>query len=275
MNQFKAIELRHHGATAAVTPHGAHVTHYQPAGQRPVLWMSDLALFQDGKAIRGGIPVIWPWFGSHPTDSDQASHGVARRMGWQVLGVTESAAKFMLLPEGEHVHPKVDGSFVVTLDLILDEALTVNLTTTNVGKTRFHMTAALHSYFRVADVAQIELRGLDGRTYIDQLDGDQRKVQPGAITINQEVDRIYVDSADTVEIVDPVWGRTIEVAKEGSLSTVVWNPWIDKSKRMADFGDDEYVGMVCVETTNAADDGRTLEPGESHQLVTKIASRLH
>ncbi len=273
MTQFSKIELNYHDSKASVVPHGAHVLDYHPAGQPPVLWTSQLALFQDGKAIRGGVPVIWPWFGSHPTDAEKSSHGVARNMAWQVLGVTESAASFSLLPASENSHPLVDGRFECQLDVILDEALTVKLTTKNVGDSPFKMTAALHSYFHVGDATQIAIKGLDGRTYIDQLDSNQRKLQQGPIQIDQEVDRIYINSTDTVEIHDPVLGRVIEIQKEGSLSTVVWNPWIEKSKRMADFGEQEYLEMVCVETCNAADDQRTLVPAEQHSLLTRIFSR--
>ncbi len=273
MTQFTKIELNYQDSKATVVPHGAHVLDYEPAGQPPVLWTSQLAQFEDGKAIRGGIPVIWPWFGSHPTDATKSSHGVARKMAWQVMGATESAASFLLLPAGQNSHPLVDGLFECQLDVVLDEALTVKLTTKNLGDQPFSMTAALHSYFAVGDATQIKIKGLEGRTYIDQLDSNQRKLQQGEIVIGQEVDRIYINSDDTVEINDPVLGRVIEIAKEGSLSTVVWNPWIDKSIRMGDFGDDEYKGMVCVETCNAADDQRTLAPGESHTLVTRISSR--
>lgn len=252
--------------------YGAHVLDYVPAGHRPVLWVSKEALFESGKAIRGGIPIIWPWFGSHPSDSEKPSHGVARKMGWELVESGEDYAKLVLQP-GKTTHPAVDGEFKATVTILLGAELQVSLTTQNVGSVPFEMSAALHSYFSVSDVAQIQIGGLDGRTYIDQLDENQRKSQSGAITIDQEVDRIYVGSADTVEIHDPAWERVIAIAKSGSQSTVVWNPWIAKSKRMGDFGDEEYKGMVCVETGNVADDARVLAPGESHTLATVISVR--
>lgn len=280
MESFSPIQLATDSGTAAVLCHGAHVTEYVPAGQRPVLWTSAMALFEPNKAIRGGIPVIWPWFGSHASDASKASHGVARTTAWQPVDLEPEEivadtvqSKFELLP-GVNSHPDVDGKFETTLLVTLGEALTVSLTTMNSGEWPFSYSVALHSYFAVGDVRQIKLTGLDRRAYIDQLDDNQRKIQFGSITIDQEVDRIYVDTPDTVEIHDPVWGRVIEVAKEGSLSTVVWNPWIDKAARMADFGDEEYLKMVCVETCNAADDSQTLLPGESQTLTTKIRSRL-
>ncbi len=270
IDPFSPILLSNNGATAELLPHGAHVTKFSPLNAEPVLWSSKLATYQDGKAIRGGIPIIWPWFGAHPTDPEKGSHGVARKMAWQRVVASNSAARFRLLPVGTLTHPQVDGEFEATVDVKLDEGLTVSLITRNAGESPFQMTAALHTYFAVGDVTQIKLTGLEGRTYVDQLDGNQRKLQTGAIKIDKEVDRIYLNSDDVVEIHDPLMGRIISVAKEGSMSTVVWNPWIDKSKRMADFGDDEYLEMVCVETCNAADDARTLQPGESHTLTTKI-----
>ncbi|MEM9776627.1 MAG: dihydroxy-acid dehydratase, partial [Chloroflexota bacterium] len=182
--------------------HGAHVLDYVPAGHKPVLWVSEEAVFESGKAIRGGIPVIWPWFGSHPLDSEKPAHGVGRRMGWELIESREDYAKLALQP-GQTNHPDVDGEFKVSLEILLGSELQVSLTTQNVGSAPFKMSAALHTYFSVSDVRQIQIGGLDGRTYIDQLDNNQRKFQSGAITIDQEVDRIYVGSPDTVEIHDP------------------------------------------------------------------------
>lgn len=280
MNPFSPIQLENEYGFAAVLPHGAHVTDYVPAGQRPVLWTSKLATFESGKAVRGGIPVIWPWFGSHPADRSKASHGIARKMAWESADLQESEkvdgalqAKFQLLPN-EWRHPDVNGEFQTTLLVTLGDELSVSLVTKNLGAETFSYSAALHSYFSVEDVRNIELRGLDGRPYIDQLDNNRRKTQSGPILIDREVDRIYLETADTVKIHDPVFGRVIEIAKQGSMSTVIWNPWIDKAARMADFGDDEYLEMVCVETCNTADDSRRLLPGESHTLMTQISSRL-
>ncbi|MEM8862520.1 MAG: D-hexose-6-phosphate mutarotase, partial [Chloroflexota bacterium] len=252
--------------------YGAHVLDYVPAGHKPVLWVSKDAIFESGKAIRGGIPIIWPWFGAHPNDTGKSSHGIGRRLAWDLLESRDDYAKLQL-PLGEQGHSDVDGQVRVTLEVNLGSELVVSLTTENLGAESFWMTAALHSYFSVSDVRQIQIGGLDGRTYIDQLDGNQRKQQVGAISIDQEVDRIYVATSDTVEIHDPAWERVIAIAKSGSMSTVVWNPWIDKSKQMSDFGNEEYLGMVCVETGNVADDARSLAPGESHTLTTKISVR--
>ncbi|MFT5196570.1 MAG: glucose-6-phosphate 1-epimerase [Cellvibrionaceae bacterium] len=276
---FLPIQLKSDGDFATVLRHGAHVTGYTPAGQKPVLWTSREALFAPSKAIRGGIPVIWPWFGGHPADSSKSSHGIARKMVWQSIAINadeliENTAqtKLQLLPD-EQSHPDVDGTFQTTLLVTVGAQLAVSLTTKNVGEKPFDYSAALHSYFAVGDARQIKIKGLDGRPYIDQLDGNRRKVQSGPIVIDREVDNIYLETADTVEIHDPVYGRVIEVSKEGSLSTVVWNPWIEKAARMADFGDDEYLEMVCVETCNTADDSQHLLPGESHTLTTQISCR--
>ena len=277
---FAPVRLENRSGSAAVFPYGAHVTEYVPVGQQPVLWTSQLAEFESGKAIRGGIPVIWPWFGSHPIDKNNASHGIARKISWNPVLLAEgevtkgsAQAKFQLLPT-ERSHPEVDGKFETTLLVTLSDGLIVSLTTKNLGDKPFNYSAALHSYFSVGDARKISIHGLDGRLYVDQLDNNARKTQSGPIVIDSEVDNIYLETADTVEIHDPILGRVIEIAKRGSLSTVVWNPWIDKAARMADFGNKEYLEMVCVETCNAADDSRQLQPGESHTLTTIISSRL-
>jgi D-hexose-6-phosphate mutarotase len=150
-------------------------------------------------------------------------------------------------------------------------ALQVELLTQNPGAAPFICSAALHSYFGVSDVTGIAVQGLAGCTYIDKVDEGRRKLQRGPVTIETETDRIYLETTATYVIEDPGWGRRIQIAKSGSRSTVVWNPWIDKAGRMADFGDEEYGGMVCVETTNAAEDIITVAPGGEHRLRAVIS----
>lgn len=268
------VEMVNERGKTAVSLHGAHVLSYQPHGQAPVLWLSQLAEFAPSKAIRGGIPVIWPWFGSHPSDSSKPSHGFARRQLWgvQAAEVVDDRCQLTLTltdsPESRAVWPH---PFLLTLQVTLDTALRVELTTANTGDTPFVITQALHSYFTVSHIAHITITGLEQCAYLDQLDGMRRKRQLGAITFADEVDRIYIETTGDCLLDDPGLNRKIRVAKRGSGSTVVWNPWVAKAQRMADFGDEEYQEMVCIETTNAADDEVTVWPGEGHGLTAVIS----
>jgi D-hexose-6-phosphate mutarotase len=268
-------ELQNHHATPLVAVQGAHIARFQPRGAEPVLWVSRLSSYAAGKAIRGGIPVCWPWFAQHPTDPTRPFHGFARTAMWQVrgtsvlegdvvqlrLGLKESDATFALWPH----------AFDLELVATVGAELRVELIARNPGDAPFIVGGALHSYFQVGDLTRVAIRGLEGCSYIDKVDGGQQKVQEGPITISAETDRIYLDTTAECAIDDPALGRQIRVGKSGSRTTVVWNPWIEKARIMADCGDEEYLNFVCVETTNAVDDVFEVAPGGEHRLVQTIA----
>jgi len=262
-------------ATAHIALNGANVTHFQPRGQSPVLFLSRQAIFKPGKAIRGGIPICWPWFGPHPTDPAKPQHGFARTSLWRVLGVAangDGSTEVRLgLRDGATTQALWDHAFALELIVTVGQALSVALTARNFGPSAFSCTAALHTYFAIGDVNTVRLLGLDGVTYVDKADGDQVKTQGGDVTITAETDRVYLDTTGPVTIDDPALGRRIVVSKTGSRSTVVWNPWIERARALNDFGDDEYLRMTCVETANAVNDVVTIQPGDAHVLACHIA----
>ncbi len=261
-------------AEAEISFYGAQVLRYTPKNARPVLWVSEQSRYEYGKAIRGGIPVCWPWFGAHPTDPAQPAHGFARILAWPLVealeledGATEIV--FALSPEVWQNQIPMPGC-ETRLRVRVGAELTVSLELSNRDSKPLTYTGALHSYFAVGDVTKVRVHGLDGCRYRDSLTG-QNHIQTGDVTVEGETDRIYFDGGVECLLIDPVWERTIRIAKRGSGSTVVWNPWIAKSKRMADFGDDEYPGMLCIETADAPGDERTLAPGASAELTTVIS----
>ena len=263
-----------HG-TATVALHGGHVVEFTPANQRPVLWLSEKAVFAPGKAIRGGIPVCWPWFGPHPDNPKWPAHGFARTSLWDVTSTdaSEHATAITLgLRDSDETQAVWPHPFALSIKITLTESLTVALTTRNTGDSPIVLSAALHSYFAVSHISSIEITGLEGTKFRDQLDEDQIKSEQSAITFEREVDRVYHDTESECIIEDPSWGRRVRIAKSGSRSTVVWNPWIAKAARMSDFGDDEYRAMVCVETTNADSDTIMLAPGEIHTLTARLSA---
>lgn len=258
---------------AEVALQGGHVLAYGRAGAPPVLWMSRLAVFAPGKAVRGGIPLCWPWFGPHPVDAGKPAHGFARVMLWEALASADhgdAVALTLRLGDSEATRALWPHHFALELTVTVGAQLDVALTATNTGEVPFVAGGALHSYFAVGAVTEAAIMGLDGTTYLDQLTG-QTQSQSGPVTVSAEVDRIYNDVASACTLVDPVLGRAIRVAKAGSATTVVWNPWVEKARRLADFGDDEYHEMLCVETANAGDDRVTVAPGASHTLRATIS----
>ena len=260
---------------AIVTLQGGHVTHFQPRGQRPVLWVSAESRFEAGKPIRGGVPICFPWFGPKAGAPEAPLHGFARILAWTIRAVTPEADGSLRAVLELSAEAAARGGFPRELSLSLavtvGRSLRMELTARNVDSAAVAFEEALHSYFAVSDVRQARVRGLEGVPYVDKTAGMAR--QPGAsepIAIAAETDRVYLRTTGTVTIEDPGWKRRIVVAKSGSSTTVVWNPWIAKAKAMPDFGDDEWSGMVCVETANAMDDAVTLAPGASHVMTATL-----
>ncbi len=272
------VELNNRAGRAEIALHGAHLMSFVPEGQEALLWMSKKSCFEAGKAIRGGIPICWPWFGGHPRGSTMPAHGFARISTWEPVaaGSCGKGAAFLelALTPGLIADEFETADFLVSLRVEVSNKLSVALSIENTGEKAFSYSAALHSYFKVSDIAKITLSGLDGRTFIDTLD-DSTHLQQGDITFAAETDSVYPDTEDTCVINDPGFKRKIKISKAGSRSTVVWNPWAAKARRMPDFGDREFREMLCVETANAGTDARTLAPGEGHTLQVIIESESY
>jgi glucose-6-phosphate 1-epimerase len=259
---------------AVVYLQGAHVAHFQPTGERPVLWMSTHSRFAAGQPIRGGVPICFPWFGPKKGAPDAPMHGFARILPWSVAAVeAEGGSRRATLDLTAEAAAR--GGFphelALSLTLRVGRALRMELTVRNTDAAARTFEAALHSYLAVSDVRQVRIRGLEGAAYLDKTAGMAR--QAGAddpIAITAETDRVYLGSAGTVTIEDPGWRRRIVVGKSGSSTTVVWNPWVAKAKAMPDFGDEEWPGMVCVETANVLDDAVTLAPGATHVMTATL-----
>jgi glucose-6-phosphate 1-epimerase len=257
--------------------HGAHLCRWQPRGQpHPVLWMSESSRFEAGAPIRGGVPICFPWFGPKAGDPSAPVHGVARISAWTLDGVTLEANGAIIvrlsLDCGALAIPHVPHDLSLAYELHLGRDLSMALTVTNRGGMPSTFEEALHTYFSVGDVRRVTVAGLDGATYVDKVDGGTRKTQPDEpVTIGAETDRLYLDTGTAVTLTDPALGRSLRVEKTGSRSTVVWNPWVAKSKAMPDFGDDEWPGMICIETANAAANAVTLPPHASHTMTAAIS----
>ncbi|MDB5174307.1 MAG: D-hexose-6-phosphate mutarotase [Phycisphaerales bacterium] len=262
---------------AHVYPHGAHVTHFQPAGAKPVLFLSGKSHFAKGKAIRGGVPVIFPWFGAKEGDAAAPAHGFARVLDWRPTDVREvpdgTVSITMELASSAETRKVWPNDFRMRYTITVGRALDLSLEVQNVSGEAFRFEEALHTYLAVSDVRNVEIVGLDGKAYLDKVDAARRKVQPpGGIRIEGETDRVYLDTADAVTVTDPGLGRRLIIQKQGSRATVLWNPWIAKAKSMSDFGDDEWPKMLCVESANVSDNAVTLAAGATHEMRATITA---
>ncbi|WP_416768392.1 D-hexose-6-phosphate mutarotase [Sulfurimonas sp. ST-25] len=276
-NGLEILEIINTEATAKIALQGAHLFEYARHGQPEMLWLSPTARFEPGRAIRGGVPVCWPWFGSDPDIPDWPQHGFARAVLWRLESVEEaeeSATVVTLKLDDtmleQHERRWFPYLFELTMRITIGEQLELALTTKNLGEEPFEITEALHTYFSLGNIAAASIVGLEGVTYADALDGFAKKSSGAPIGITRETDRVYLDTEDTVILLDERLGRTVIVGKSGSSSTVVWNPWIDKAARMEDFADDGYNTMVCIETANALSNTVTVAPGEAHTITQSV-----
>lgn len=296
MASFK-VETEQHGelncwrissdhAELLIAQQGAQILSYQRVGEPPLLWLSDQAIFRQGKSVRAGVPVCWPWFGNLQRNpqavqamyhAEQApAHGLARTRDWQLLGIEEAGSELRIefgLPEAQGELPGWPHDVELKLRVVLGDALELSLTSHNRGTAPVTISQALHSYFAVSDVRQARVEGVEGLSYIETLADWEQRQQEGALGFAGETDRIYLDTPPTLSIVDPHWNRRITLASSGSRSAVIWNPWTERAKELADMADDGWQRMLCIETANVWDDVVTLAPGKGVALSVSISSQ--
>jgi len=258
---------------------GAHLTHWQPKGNKPVLFLSERSEFRPGKAIRGGVPIIFPWFGARtatPGDprTDGPSHGFARTSNWQLESATTSGDDLQLvltLDPNETSRSLGYDHFRLTYTLTIGMELRLQLTVENRSKAAMRFEEALHSYFMVSDAQKITISGLADTEFFDKTDGFQRKRQKESLLfLTGETDRPYINTEAQIEVDDPMFKRRLNVDKLNSKTTVIWNPWLELTAKMADMNANGWLQMVCIETANAADNAVTLAPGEQHTMHAHI-----
>ncbi len=261
-------------AEATISLQGAHVTSFTPKGHEPILWVSDNALFENEKAIRGGIPLCWPWFAYETENSDKKpSHGFIRNVMWNVLGTSIVGDKTQLklgLSDTPETHSMFPSTFDLIVNITVGEALKVELKSCNNSDQPFTYSGALHSYLAISDINKIKITGLEDVSFIDKTDSDKKKKQNGPIAIDSETDRIYDKPNAECIIEDPGMNRKIVITNKGASSAVVWNPWQDRAKEITDFGDEEYTNMVCVEAAIAGGNTAQVNPFGMHSLRTYI-----
>jgi D-hexose-6-phosphate mutarotase len=264
------IDTQH--ATATVSLHGGHVVSWRPKHQiEPVLWVSKLAKFTPGKAIRGGVPICWPWFGAHPSQTSLPGHGYARITPWELKSVETLAngTTELNLSLGKSDLSKLHWQTEVHLELKIAVGVTLEITLTTVNKSDHDVTITegLHTYFQISDIANIRVLGLEGSDYIDLVNQNERRTQRDPITFDGELGRIFLDNQSTCVIEDPAFNRRIRIEKTGSNSTAVWNPGLTVASKMDDLGAVGWRDMVCVESANVLGNGITLAALKAHTHV--------
>lgn len=262
--------------SATFSLQGAQLLSLQRAGQAPLLWLSERALFAPGRAIRGGIPFCWPWFGPAPAGSGKPAHGFARSVPWRLTSLMAEEGAWVVrfqLSDNADTRALWPHSFEASLTYQLGSSLRVDFCVVNLDPTPFSMSYAFHSYFPVSDIRQVEVAGLDGCRYIDQLRGMQYLQQQGALRFDGECDRIYLDAGGEYLLRDPLAGRELLIQTEHCASAVVWNPWQDKAARLADMDDSAFQNMLCIECGNVADNRIVVPGGGAHTSAILLRYR--
>ncbi len=279
-----AIGIKNKAATAEIFLQGAQLSRYCRHQESPILFLSDACDYKEGVSLRGGIPICWPWFGNLDKNPEAVTqqipaeyvknapaHGFVRGQDWQLVAIETPSDSLTTIeleyknkssnsywPFAAHLHYKVT----------VGETLSACLTVSNMDAHAFTYSSALHSYFCVSDIHRARIHGFEEAAYIDAADHWSAKQQQQSIRFTNEVDRVYGTAGTHVQLKDTQ--RTLAIDSKGSHSTVVWNPWIDKSQRLSQFNNDDYCRMVCIETANVMDDVITLGTGEKHALSITI-----
>ena len=260
-------------ATAEIYLHGAQITSWRPAGGEEVIFLSGQSQWEPGRAIRGGIPVCFPWFRNKADDPKAPSHGFARTKAWQLDSVTRNGDAVTIslsTASDEATRAWWPHDFLLVHRVAVGAELVQELTVSNTGATPLRFEEALHTYYRVGGAEAVRISGLDGVDYLDNTDANREKRQEGDIVFTAPTDRAYVNTTHAVEILDPVLRRRIRLEKENSRTTVVWNPWVAGAHALPDMADDEWRAMACVEASNMRAFAVDLAPGAQHTMKTSI-----
>jgi glucose-6-phosphate 1-epimerase len=272
VDQCRSVRVLHPKANALISLHGAHLLSFQPIGQPDLIWMSKDAVFDAQAAIRGGVPVCWPWFGRIAAPA----HGFARTSEWQLKQHRENDQGVIIelaLTDTEETLAIWPYKFNATLFVEIAESITLTLKVENTDQKAWSFSGALHTYLNIGDINQVKVTGM-GNTYQDSL--QQGKICQGEqeLVLSDTIDRVYTSPEKVIELHDPVLERVIQVENTGDNSAVLWNPWAQGAASMADMHDTGYQTMLCIESTLHAktlDAGKTLQPGETHQLITQLS----
>ncbi|HGS5166974.1 TPA: D-hexose-6-phosphate mutarotase [Vibrio harveyi] len=273
VDQVKVVRVIHEKATAGIALHGGHVVSFTPAGKEDLIWMSEKAIFDGKAALRGGIPVCWPWFGRIAAPA----HGFARTAEWELVEHRENdngvIVELALFPT-EETHDIWPHMFDAHLMVEISDQLKVTLKVTNIDDAEWTFSGALHTYLNVGDIKQAQTTGM-GPEYIDSLKEGEICQGGDVLQLTDTIDRVYTQPEAQILVKDAVLNRTLSVENQGHNSAVLWNPWATGAQGMGDMADNGYETMLCVESTVHAPSikqGKTLQPGETHELITVISA---
>lgn len=274
LTDLDVLEIDSPSCRACIALQGAQILQYQPKHRaNSLLWLSKANTGQVGKALRGGIPLCFPWFGTHPQGL-QPAHGFARNQIWELQNVSYDEAQAIhhvdfILQDSPETRKIWSHAFRLKLRISCGISLNLDLQVENIGSQAFEFSFAWHSYFQVDQIRRVEIHGLQNAEFMDKLQSNQRFCETAAVTFQQETDRIYPKASGHYQIVQA--GHTaIEIAAPRCVSAVVWNPWQDKAKRLGDIAEGDWQHFVCVECGQIATETVRLAAGSKVDYQLKI-----
>ena len=291
IDQLAAIKIEHPLFSATLLLQGAQLIEFTPCdAENSLLWLSDTVEYKQGKPLRGGIPICWPWFGNvdkNPTEIQQQlkgpanAHGFARSMPWQVHSITESCQQVevvLQLTSNQQSLALWPFEFNLQARFVFTRALNVELTTTNTGTKTFAISQALHTYLPTTDITKTYIHNAHDSIYIDALDNWKEKKLSGRMGFSEETDRLYFfnaakasDPLDSYELRVESPNQQLVLKNTHSQSAVIWNPWVEKSKRLSQFSPQDYQRMYCIETANVLSDHKVLAPNKQQCLTFELS----
>lgn len=271
LNELPVLRIHNQQASATIALQGAHLIEYTPVEANNLLFVSEAETYEQGQAIRGGVPVCWPWFGPHRSDANAPAHGFVRDREWSHEIVSDQPERtdirFFLITDGSD--PGFPYKARVELLVSIGATLIMSLTTENLDDQPFLISQALHNYFRCKNIGDVLIHGLTGACYHDKVSGENAYV-PSELIINREIDWVVQEPGEPIGLSEDGKLR-FKLNRIGSRSVILWNPWVDKSKILSHFAPSEYQHMVCIEAANASEDSRLIKPRNSHVLVMEVA----
>jgi len=262
-------------ATAEVSLYGAQVISWRPAGAEEVIFMSQRSHWKPGLAIRGGIPVCFPWFREKPGNPQAPKHGFVRTREWRLDSLRAeddgSVTLVCLIASDESTRALWPHDFLLAYRIRIANTLRLELSVMNRGPNPLRFEEALHTYFRIGPIRDVRVRGLDAAAILDNNDSNRERRQEGELALTGPTDSAFIDTEAPVEIVDPALHRRLRTEKLHSRNTVVWNPWEDGAAKLSDLAPDEWQRMLCVEAANILGAAVSLAPGEEHTLRATIS----
>lgn len=276
-NGLPKVVVSSYAAAGAMYLHGAQVVSWIPKGSGEALYVSPNSAWQEGRAIRGGVPISFPWFANKADDPAAPAHGFVRTRSWQLESIqaeNQGITVSMSTESTDETQKLWPFRFRINCRATFGQRLKVELIVFNAGSSPFVFEEALHAYFRVGDVEDASVRGLDGTEFLDKTDQYKKERQNGDLRLSSETDRVYLNTVHDVELRDPILKRRTILHKQNSLTTVIWNPWAEKSRSMSDLGADGWKNFVCLETSNVDAFAAKLEPGEKHGVAMVLETAL-